>query len=46
MQTSFAATEPRWRGLLTAFVRTGCVALFPIANEHTVTVTAVHHQRE
>jgi plasmid stabilization system protein ParE len=38
--------NPRWRELLIPFGHSGYVALFEIEDEHTVTVTAVRHQRE
>jgi plasmid stabilization system protein ParE len=38
--------NPRWRELLIFFGHSGYVALFEIDDSHTVTVTAVRHQRE
>lgn len=38
--------NPRWREILISFGNSGCVALFEIDDSHTVTVTAVRHQRE
>jgi hypothetical protein len=38
--------NPRWRELLIPFGHSDYVALFEIEDEHTVTVTAVRHQRE
>jgi len=38
--------SPRWRELLIPFGYSGYVALFEIEDEHTVTVTAIRHQRE
>ena len=38
--------NPRWRELLISFGHSGSVALFEIEDSHTVTVTAVRHQRE
>ena len=38
--------NPRWRELLISFGHSGYVALFEIDDSHTVTVTAVRHQRE
>lgn len=38
--------NPRWRELLISFGNAGYVALFEIDDSHTVTVTAVRHQRE
>ena len=38
--------NPRWRELLISFGTSGYVALFEIDDNHTVTVTAVRHQRE
>lgn len=38
--------NPRWRELLISFGLSGYVALFEIDDSHTVTVTAVRHQRE
>jgi plasmid stabilization system protein ParE len=39
-------TSPRWRELLITFGRSGYVALFEIEDGHTVTVSAIRHQRE
>lgn len=36
----------RWRGLLIPFGHSGCVALFEVDDSHSVTITAVRHQRE
>jgi plasmid stabilization system protein ParE len=38
--------NPRWRELLIPFGHSGYVALFEIEDDHTVTVTAIRHQRE
>ena len=38
--------NPRWRELLIPFGHSGYVALFEIDDGHSVTVTAVRHQRE
>lgn len=38
--------NPRWRELLMPFGHSGYVALFEIDDGHSVTVTAVRHQRE
>lgn len=38
--------NPRWRELLIPFGHSGYVALFEIDDNHTVTVTAVRHQRQ
>ncbi len=38
--------DPRWRELLIPFGHSGYIALFEIDDNHTVTVTAVRHQRE
>jgi len=38
--------NPRWRELLIPFGHSGYIALFEIDDKHTVTVTAVRHQRE
>ncbi len=38
--------NPRWRELLIPFGNSGYVALFEIEDSHTVTVTALRHQRE
>jgi hypothetical protein len=38
--------NPRWRELLIPFGDSGYVALFEIEDGHTVTVTAIRHQRE
>jgi plasmid stabilization system protein ParE len=38
--------NPRWRELLISFGSSGYVALFEIEDSHTVTVTALRHQRE
>ena len=37
--------SPRWRELLIPFGHSGYVALFEIADDRTVTVAAVRHQR-
>jgi plasmid stabilization system protein ParE len=38
--------NPRWRELLISFGHSGYVALLEIDDSHTVTMTAVRHQRE
>ncbi len=38
--------NPRWREILIPFGHSGYVALFEIDDDHSVTVTAVRHQRE
>ena len=38
--------NPRWRELLIPFGHSGYVALFEIEDDHTVTETAIRHQRE
>jgi hypothetical protein len=38
--------DPRWRELLIPFGHWGCVALFEIENDRTVTITAARHHRE
>jgi plasmid stabilization system protein ParE len=38
--------NPRWRELVIPFGHSGYVALFEIEDQHTVTVTAIRHQRE
>jgi plasmid stabilization system protein ParE len=38
--------NPRWREPLIPFGHSGYVALFEIDDDHTVTVTAIRHQRE
>jgi plasmid stabilization system protein ParE len=43
---SLLQKNPRWRELLIPFWHSGYVALFAIEDDHTVTVTAIRHQRE
>jgi len=38
--------DSRWRELLIPFGHSGYVALFEIDDDHSITVTAVRHQRE
>jgi plasmid stabilization system protein ParE len=38
--------NPRWRELLISFGHSGYAALFEIDDGHTVTVTAIRHQRD
>lgn len=38
--------NPRWRELLIPFGHSGYVALFEIDDSHSVSITALRHQRE
>jgi hypothetical protein len=46
VQKSAIAEEPPLARTIDPFGHSGYVALFEIEDEHTVTVTAIRHQRE